>query len=195
VGSDRDLIQIVDAAMAEAVRRSGDWIVCRPGCTDCCLGPFPITMLDAQRLREGLAALENSDPDRAARVRGRAAAYIARLESYPGDPVTGVLSKAGDDYAFDPLGEDVPCPALDPDSGSCDLYESRPITCRMFGPAVSRGSEAVGVCELCYQGASESQIAACQVEIDPALEAELASADPREAIVAFALLGSRAIPE
>ena len=55
VASDRELIQIVDAAMAEAARLGGAWLVCRPGCAECCLGPFPITQLDARRLREGLA--------------------------------------------------------------------------------------------------------------------------------------------
>ena len=39
---DRELVQIVDAAMAEAARRSGSWLVCRLGCTQCCIGPFPI---------------------------------------------------------------------------------------------------------------------------------------------------------
>jgi hypothetical protein len=50
-------IQIVDTAMAEAARMSGAWLVCRPGRTDCCMGPFPITQLDARSLWEGLAEL------------------------------------------------------------------------------------------------------------------------------------------
>ena len=85
---DRELIQIVDAAMAEAVRRSGSWIACRVGCYQCCIGPFPITPLDALRLREGLAELEAEDPDRADRIRDRARASISRLRrEYPGDTV------------------------------------------------------------------------------------------------------------
>jgi hypothetical protein len=51
---DNELIQIVDAAVAEAARRSGAWLVCRLGCTQCCIGPFPINQLDARRLRRGL---------------------------------------------------------------------------------------------------------------------------------------------
>jgi len=49
--TDDALIQIVDAALAEAARRSGPWLLCRPGCAQCCLGEFPITQLDAARLR------------------------------------------------------------------------------------------------------------------------------------------------
>ena len=75
--SDRDLIQIVDAAMAEAVRIGGPWIACKPGCTPCCIDPFPITMLDSARLRSGLDQLESVEPDRAAAVRKRAQEYVA----------------------------------------------------------------------------------------------------------------------
>jgi len=152
MSGDQALIQIVDAAMAEAARHSGAWLVCRPGCTDCCMGPFPITQLDARRLREGLAELESRDRQRAARVRERARQAVAGTAT-----------------------DDDPCPALDPSTGTCDLYAARPITCRIFGPPVRYGSEAVGVCELCFRGASDEEIAACRVEIDPGLESQLSN--------------------
>src|ERR1039458_2452775 len=90
VTSDRELIQIVDAAMAEAARLSGAWVVCEPGCADCCLGPFPITQLDAWRLRQGLAQLERRDPERAARGRRRSREAVARMADFPGDLTTGI---------------------------------------------------------------------------------------------------------
>src|SRR5271156_2753304 len=94
---DRELIQIVDSALAEAARRSGEWLVCRPGCTQCCIGVFAINQLDAVRLRQGLADLEKRAPQRAERVRGRARESVARLSpEFPGDPVSGVLD-GGDD--------------------------------------------------------------------------------------------------
>src|SRR3989442_16027318 len=84
---DRALVQIVDAALAEAARKSGPWLVCRLGCTQCCIGPFPISQLDAERLRGGLAELEATDPARAGRVRERARESVARIaRDFPGDP-------------------------------------------------------------------------------------------------------------
>src|SRR5258708_7127250 len=62
---DQQLIQIVDSALADAARRSGDWLVCRPGCTQCCIGVFSINQLDAWRLRQGLADLERVEPEHA----------------------------------------------------------------------------------------------------------------------------------
>src|SRR5512146_2180364 len=107
MAGDAQLIQIVDAAMAEAARKAGPWLACRPGCAECCIGPFEITTLDAQRLREGLQAID------------RAVNYVE------------------DDSA--------PCPVLDPDTRTCDLYAWRPITCRTFGPPVRFGQDSVAI--------------------------------------------------
>jgi Fe-S-cluster containining protein len=165
---DHELIQIVDSELAEAARRSGKWLVCRPGCTQCCIGVFPINQLDALRLRRGLSDLEMRAPQRADRVRVRAREAVARLSpDFPGDTVSGVLDE-GDEAAkrFSDFANHEPCPALDPETGNCELYESRPMTCRIFGPPV-RSQDGLGVCELCYQGASDEEIAACEMKPDP----------------------------
>jgi Fe-S-cluster containining protein len=141
--NDCQLVQIVDAALAEAARKAGAWLVCRPGCFECCLGPFPISPRDAVRVQEGLAGLETRDPERAAQLRARAAVYQG--------------------------AEDEPCPALNPGAGTCDLYGARPLTCRTFGPAIRFGDGDAGVCELCFSGASDDEIAACVVELDTTL--------------------------
>ena len=192
VTSDRELIQIVDAAMAEAARLSGAWVVCEPGCADCCLGPFPITQLDAWRLRQGLAQLQRLDPERAARVQRRSRESVARMADFPGDSTTGILDEDEEaEERFAALPDEEYCPALDPESLTCDLYEARPITCRIFGPAVRSGGDVLGVCELNYQGATDEQIAACQVQVDPGgLEDALLQGERQQTIVAFALLAT-----
>ncbi len=160
---DHALIQIVDSALAEATRRSGEWLVCRQGCTQCCIGVFAINQLDAQRLRRGLEELEASSPARAEGVRARARDAVARLRpGFPGDAVTGLLHDDGA-AEFADFANDEACPALDPVSGSCELYESRPMTCRVFGPPV-RSEEGLGVCELCFHGATDEEIAACEMK-------------------------------
>jgi Fe-S-cluster containining protein len=187
---DHELIQIVDAAVAEAARRSGPWLVCRLGCTQCCIGPFPINQLDARRLRRGLDELAVRDAERAERVKERARQSVARMRpDFPGDPTTGLLSETEEDEErFSNFADDEPCPALDPETGACDLYAARPITCRTFGPPVRFGSDSVGVCELCYEGASDAEIAACEVEIERGdLEAKLLEELHGETIVAFCL--------
>src|SRR5882757_2018072 len=77
-----DLIQIVDTAVADAYRRGGSHLVCKPGCSQCCIGVFPVANEDAARLREGLALLEKSDPEKAARIHARVADSLTRLDPW-----------------------------------------------------------------------------------------------------------------
>jgi Fe-S-cluster containining protein len=174
-GQDQQLIQIVDAALVDVTRRSGSWLLCRKGCTQCCIGVFAINQLDVERLRAGLVKLEASHPARAARVRQRACASVARLEEhFPGDPVSGLLAEGeAAEEAFAQFADDEVCPVLDPETGACDLYEHRPMTCRVFGPPV-RSEDGLGICELCFQGATDAEIAACEMHPDPDhLESEI----------------------
>jgi Fe-S-cluster containining protein len=196
---DTQLVQILDAALAGTARRSGDWLVCRPGCTQCCVGVFAIHQLDAARLQQGMQELAGSDPKRARAVQERAARSVERLApDFPGDPATGLLDSSEEAEArFEDFANDEPCAALDPDTGLCDLYLSRPVTCRVFGPPV-RSQQGLGVCELCYHGATEEEIAACEMPVDPdGLEAKLlqefeqTSGRHGRTLVAFALAGNR----
>jgi Fe-S-cluster containining protein len=192
---DQKLIQIVDSALADATRRSGEWLVCRPGCTQCCVGAFAINQLDALRLRRGLGALEARAPERAASVRTRARASVVRLShDFPGNPKTGLLDEGNQaTRKFSDFANDEPCPVLNPETGTCELYESRPMTCRVFGPPV-RNENGLGVCELCFRGASTEEIAACEMKPDPDdLESELladlekSTGNHGQTIIAFCL--------
>jgi len=194
--SDSLLVQIVDAALLMAASKSGPWLACKPGCYQCCVGVFSINQLDAERLRAGMVELAFRDPARASSVRQRADASVVRLTvAFPGDPLTGMLGESGEDCErFETFANDELCPALDPATGTCDLYSSRPMTCRIFGPPV-RSQDGLGVCELCYHGATAEEIAACEMVPDPDdLESGLVDESERrtgmsgKTIVAFALL-------
>jgi Fe-S-cluster containining protein len=192
---DQKLIQIVDAALADVTRRSGKWLVCRPGCTQCCIGVFSINQLDALRLRRGLADLEKRNPERASRVQDRARESVARLApEFPGDPLNGLLHEGKEaEQRFAEFANHEPCPALDPETGNCELYEFRPMTCRVFGPPV-RTEEGLGVCELCFKGASAEEIASCEMNPDPndlesrlLAELEKSTGQRGDTIIAFCL--------
>ena len=202
---DAELVQIVDAALADATIRARkedghSWLACRPGCTPCCHGVFRISALDGARLRSALRELERTDSARALALRDRALALISRLrETFPGNVETGILDSARDPSgdpdeaaweAFADLPEaDAPCPVLDPLTGRCDLYTGRPFTCRVFGPPVMNEG-GLGMCELCYVGASDEQMLHGEMHLPHlALEEELdAQLPPGESIIAWALL-------
>jgi Fe-S-cluster containining protein len=194
---DRELVQIMDAALADAAMRAGEWLVCRSGCTQCCYGAFTINQLDALRLGEGMERLRRENPSLAAEVERRAASWVAENSSgFPGDLETGLLGETDEERArFEEYANDAACPALDPQTGRCDVYEWRPMTCRVFGPPVraqapdGEGS-ALGHCELCFGGASPDQVAGCEMQVPHELEQQLVDelAVKGETLVAFALL-------
>jgi Fe-S-cluster containining protein len=200
VERDQRLVQIADAALADSARRSGKWLACRPGCSQCCVGVFAINQLDALRLRRGLAAMAIEEPEKAARIRTRVKETVAKLEpDFPGDPVTGILSEDESDEAkqkWNDFANDVPCPALDPESGRCEIYSSRPMLCRTFGPPVrmDEDTDDLTVCDLCFDGATDDEVTACEMVPDPEQqepgllgELEKGTGARGETIIAFAL--------
>lgn len=190
---DAELVQIMDAALADVAHRSGKWLACRPGCTQCCHGAFAISALDAARLATGLEVLKAGEPSRAEAIQQRARAWIAEFGAeFPGNSKTGALGTSDEEQErFEEFANEAPCPALNPATGLCDVYEWRPMTCRVFGPPVRMGEgEALGCCELCFVGASEQEIAACEMRVPHDLEEELIEeTDNRdETLVAYALV-------
>lgn len=194
---DRAFVALIDGAFADAAVRGGTHLLCRPGCTQCCVGVFAIGPADALRLKQGLTTLQKTDPERAACLQARAAASWSRLKpAFPGDPSSGALDldANGDPVAhFEDFANKEVCPALDPEHGTCDLYSSRPQTCRVFGPPVPTG-EGYGVCELCFQTATAVEIASGAIalpaeEISISLDqAAIAASEPSiSTVVAFVL--------
>ena len=193
---DAQLVQIMDAALSDAVQRSGSWLACQPGCSQCCHGAFAVNALDVLRLRQGLEALRAQSPEKAKEIEQRAQAWIDEYGAeFPGSLVTGQIGQSDEEQErFEDFANAAPCPVLDPITGFCELYAVRPITCRVFGPPVRMEAEetsGIGCCELCFQGASEAEIAACEMHVPHDLEASLLAelADSSETVVAFAVRG------
>lgn len=122
-------------------------IPCRQGCSHCCHGIFPITILDQSYIQQGLMRLPSAT--RSA-MTARARVYATSIETrFPRLTQSTYIDRWTDDEidavvtAFD----QVPCPALD-DRGSCLIYGHRPITCRMMGLPVQRDGLLEGACDV-----------------------------------------------
>jgi hypothetical protein len=145
---DEILVRRFDAEVRAGEERARGHLACRIGCTECCVGPFDITGLDAERLRRGLRELEGKDPEAARGVRDRARGHWqSMVGSFPGAKETGAL---GDDEEarerFCAAFETVACPVLDPETGGCLLYGFRPLssaaTAFRFAPGRRRSPPA-----------------------------------------------------
>ena len=122
-------------------------VPCRLGCTSCCIGPFPITLLDVHILQQGLADLS---PDHRHRIEQRAIEHTAAMEAtFPQLTRTDLLDTWSDQEIDRLVTEfhDQPCPALEAD-GRCGVYDHRPLVCRSMGiPTEDRGLTH-GACEV-----------------------------------------------
>lgn len=118
---------------------------CGLGCSHCCIGLFPVTILDRQEIQRGLQTL--SDAQRQA-ITQKAAKQVAVLadaapqltstpfiDQWPDEEVDRVITQF----------ETVPCPALRRDGG-CGVYNFRPLVCRSMGIPADDGIRVTGAC-------------------------------------------------
>jgi Fe-S-cluster containining protein len=122
--------------------------------------------------------LRQDQPELAASLEARARLYMdTYAATFPGDRTTGILGVGeAEQEAFQDFANEAPCPALNPNSGLCDIYSARPMTCRVFGPPIrtenedSEEAEAFAICELCFTTATPEEIASSEMRIPHAEE-------------------------
>lgn len=105
---------------------------CGQGCAHCCVGIFPVTLLDEQVIQLGLKTL--SDPNRK-RIAEAASAQVAQLTTAAPQLLTDRFIDHWTEQEHERVIEQFsawPCPALEADGG-CALYQFRPLVCRSMG--------------------------------------------------------------
>lgn len=169
---------------------------CRQGCAGCCVGLFPVTILDRQEIQRGLQALPEEHRKKIERTAAEqvtaltiAAPPLNRsrfIDHWPERGVDNIVEQ------FDAW----PCPALEQD-GTCSLYEYRPLVCRSMGLPKDDGGLVSGACAV--QTAvpvirlpttireEENQLAGMEVEELEALR-HLQGAEGEELFLPFAFL-------
>lgn len=125
----------------------GDHLPCGRGCSHCCVGLFPVTILDRQEMQRGLRTIPSEQrraiEEKAARQAHMIEASAPQLARYP-------FIDHWPDRDTDVLVErfrELPCPALEAD-GSCSLYAFRPLACRSMGIPVESDGMVQGACAI-----------------------------------------------
>lgn len=118
---------------------------CTQGCSGCCVGLFPVTILDRREVQRGLRTLPDEHRNRIERTAAEqvtaitvAAPRLNRnhfIDQWPEDDIDRLIER------FDAW----PCPALEND-GTCGLYEFRPLVCRSMGVPQDDGGFVSGAC-------------------------------------------------
>ena len=137
------LVREVDSIFAKVDKACPGCVTCHSGCSDCCNALFDLSLVEALYLNRHFKQHFGYGPQRSAilseaaktdrvltklkrdyfrSVRNRASS--ATTEEEARDILHGVMEKAAHDR--------VRCPLLGKDE-TCQMYDFRPITCRLYG--------------------------------------------------------------
>lgn len=133
------IVESVDKAFEQLKEKYPDCVKCKMECDDCCHALFDLSLIEAlyinKRFREryGGTELENllekaNKADREV-FKLKKAAY---MEFKEGKEEARILEEMAE--------KRVRCPMLN-DSSKCDIYEFRPITCRIYGVPTAIGGK------------------------------------------------------
>ena len=136
----RHLVEQVDAAFAKIQTAFDDCVTCNVGCSDCCYALFDLSLVEALFIKKEFEA--NLSADTRAKIIERAndadrKIYRLKRQAHK-DQQAGKPEKEIFDWMS---AQRVRCPLLS-EKDQCELYESRPITCRLYGVPTVIGDQA-----------------------------------------------------
>jgi Fe-S-cluster containining protein len=135
------LVSDVDKIFKTVQEAHGDCVRCEVRCSDCCHAVFDITLIEAVYINYHLNQTLPRKKRRPVVIRAEKAdrkyyQIKQRLQKmYVGE------GKSPEEVFVQLAHERVRCPLLN-DDDLCDLYEKRPITCRVYGIPTSIGGKS-----------------------------------------------------
>jgi len=154
------LSRTADQVFKRVQQEHPDCVRCRKECADCCHALFDLTLIEALYMNEKFKAKFTGEEREAMLEKAnRADRSIHKLKRNAyrdlkaGKSEEDILAALGD--------ERVRCPLLN-DQDLCDLYDHRPITCRLYGIPTSIGGKG----RTCSLSAFEKGNAYPTVDID-----------------------------
>ena len=134
------LVDQVDAVFEKVQQEYSECVVCEVGCADCCHALFDLTLIEAMFIKSQFDKLipkeSREEIIERANEADRKVYKLKRSASkafQEGKSERAIL----EDMAL----QRVRCPLLDGDD-KCELYQSRPITCRLYGIPTVIGDKA-----------------------------------------------------
>ncbi len=125
------LVTVVETMFDKVQNEYSENVKCKPGCSDCCFALFDLTLIEAIYINyhfnekfDGVEKLNIIDRANRADRRTYKIKRAAHKEFLDGASEVEVLGRMS--------LERVRCALLNEDN-MCDLYEKRPLTCRLYG--------------------------------------------------------------
>lgn len=135
------IVNQVDAVFEQVQKEHKACVSCRVGCSDCCHALFDLTLIEALYIKTRFDKVFKDNSRESILERANEAdraVYRLKRQAFKdhekGKPEKEILEEMA--------SRRVRCPLLNADE-KCDLYEDRPITCRLYGIPTVIGDKAL----------------------------------------------------
>lgn len=131
------IVAIADVFFDKVKKSHPECVKCKTNCSDCCYALFDLTLIEAlyinNKIKEKFESEERGRLEEKANTADRA---VFKLKKKAYDSFKS--GKSEDEILTDLATKKIRCPLLN-EEDRCDLYEFRPITCRLYGIPSSIG--------------------------------------------------------
>lgn len=129
----------VEAAFDKLKAEYAHCVSCKPGCADCCHALFDLSLIEALYVKHKFD--ERFHAERRTQILERADEADRKIYRLKRDAYKKHSSgRAETQILMDMAAQRVRCPLLNAND-QCDLYDVRPITCRLYGIPVEIGGQ------------------------------------------------------
>jgi len=136
----QSLVDQVEAVFKQVQTEHDECVSCKVGCSDCCHALFDLTLIEAMFIKHQFDKVVPKE----ARQKIIERANIADRKVYKLKRDASKAHQEGkpeNEILEDMAQQRLRCPMLD-DDDKCEMYESRPITCRLYGIPTVIGGKA-----------------------------------------------------
>lgn len=134
------LVDRADAVFKKVQEEYNECVACKVGCSDCCHALFDLTLIEAMFIKSRFDKI--IPKEQRVRLIERANAADRKVYKLKRDASKAYQNGEPENKILEKMAQQrIRCPLLD-DSDKCELYASRPITCRLYGIPTVIGGKA-----------------------------------------------------
>ncbi len=133
------IVELADSTFNKMQKEHEGLISCKLSCSDCCYGLFDLTLVEAIYIKEAFKSHPKEEVKQ--EIIKNANTVDRKIYKIKRDAYKDSMDGKDPNEIIEELSAiKVRCPMLD-ENEQCFIYESRPITCRLYGIPTSIGGE------------------------------------------------------
>jgi len=135
-----EIVAMADSVFERVKKEHPECVTCKQECSDCCYALFDLSLIEGLYIAYQFnKKFKGKEKDRLIDKLNRADREVHRVKKKAYKDLEA--GKKEDDILMDIAEQRIRCPLLN-EQNLCDIYEYRPITCRLYGIPTTIGEKA-----------------------------------------------------